>query len=139
VWSEGTEQQHLLTSFRDMLERLQQHHQNQLEAQERFSLAVQGANDGLWVQHLQTNQALYGISLGVHTARLQLDHNPGELAESLDYVLELAEAALTEMRALIFELRPESLEAEGLITALTKQAAALHARHNIVVSQLVKR
>jgi signal transduction histidine kinase len=37
------------------------------------------------------------------------------------------------MRALIFELRPESLEAEGLITALTKQAAALHARHNIVV------
>ena len=83
--------------------------------------------------HDSVSQALYGISLGVHTARLQLDHNPGELAESLDYVLELAEAALTEMRALIFELRPESLEAEGLVTALTKQAAALHARHGINV------
>ena len=83
--------------------------------------------------HDSVSQALYGISLGVHTARLQLDHGPGELAESLDYVLELAEAALTEMRALIFELRPESLEAEGLVTALTKQAAALRARHNIVV------
>ncbi|HJT56581.1 MAG TPA: PAS domain S-box protein [Ktedonobacteraceae bacterium] len=83
--------------------------------------------------HDSVSQALYGISLGVHTARLQLDHNSGELAESLDYVLELAEAALTEMRALIFELRPASLEAEGLITALTKQATAIYARYGINV------
>jgi signal transduction histidine kinase len=65
----------------------------------------------------------------VHTARLQLDRDPKEL----DYVLELAEAALIEMRALIFELRPESLETEGLVTALSKQAAALHARQGIIV------
>ncbi len=84
--------------------------------------------------HDSVSQALYGISLGAHTARLQLDSDPKELAESLDYVLELAEAALIEMRALIFELRPESLETEGLVTALTKQAAALHARQNIVVN-----
>ena len=37
------------------------------------------------------------------------------------------------MRALIFELRPESLEAEGLIAALEKEAAALEARHGIRV------
>jgi signal transduction histidine kinase len=48
-------------------------------------------------------------------------------------VLELAEAALIEMRALIFELRPESLETEGLVTALNKQAAALQARQGISV------
>ena len=83
--------------------------------------------------HDSVSQALYGISLGVHTARMQLDRNPKDLAESLDYVLELAEAALIEMRALIFELRPESLETEGLVTALTKQAAALHARQGILV------
>ena len=63
--------------------------------------------------HDSVSQALYGISLGVHTARMQLDRNPKDLAESLDYVLELAEAALIEMRALIFELRPESLETRG--------------------------
>lgn len=40
---------------------------------------------------------------------------------------------MTEMRALIFELRPESLEAEGLIAALKQQAAALEARHEIPV------
>jgi len=38
------------------------------------------------------------------------------------------------MRALIFELRPESLEKEGLVSALIKQAAALQARHELVVS-----
>jgi signal transduction histidine kinase len=35
---------------------------------------------------------------------------------------------------LIFELRPESLETEGLVAALTKQAASMHARHNITVN-----
>lgn len=83
--------------------------------------------------HDSVSQALYGISLGVHTARMQLDRDPKDLAESLDYVLELAEAALIEMRALIFELRPESLETEGLVTALGKQAASLRARQGIIV------
>lgn len=52
----------------------------------------------------------------------------------MDYVLTQAEAALTEMRALIFELRPESLETEGLVAALSRQGAALHARYEIEVS-----
>ena len=38
------------------------------------------------------------------------------------------------MRALIFELRPESLQNEGLVAALTKQADAIHARHKITVN-----
>ena len=37
----------------------------------------------------------------------------------------MAHAGLTEMRALIFELRPESLEMEGLVVALTKQVAGI--------------
>jgi signal transduction histidine kinase len=48
-------------------------------------------------------------------------------------VLSLADIALTEMRALIFELRPEALEKDGLIVALTRHAAATHARHEIDV------
>jgi signal transduction histidine kinase len=48
-------------------------------------------------------------------------------------VLHLAEAGLAEMRALIFELRPESLEQEGLVGALEKQAAAVQARHGLQV------
>ncbi len=36
------------------------------------------------------------ISLGVHNASIQLDRDPSELAEALDYVFELAEAALVK-------------------------------------------
>jgi PAS domain S-box-containing protein len=84
--------------------------------------------------HDSVSQALYGISLGTHAARTALERDPEHVAEPLDYVLTLAEAGLAEMRALIFELRPESLETEGLVSALSKQAAALQARHEILVS-----
>jgi signal transduction histidine kinase len=83
--------------------------------------------------HDSVSQALYGIALGVHTARTLLDRDPGLVAEPLEYVLSLAKAGLAEMRALIFELRPESLETEGLVSALSKQAAALQARHDVPV------
>ena len=84
--------------------------------------------------HDSVSQALYGISLGAHAARTALSRDPAHVAEPLDYILTLAEAALAEMRALIFELRPESLETEGLVSALIRQAAALQARHQLVVS-----
>src|SRR5690606_32343615 len=58
---------------------------------------------------------------------------PSRVADPLDYVMQLAEAGLAELRALIFELRPESLEQEGLIAAFNKQTAALTARHGITV------
>ena len=81
--------------------------------------------------HDSVSQALFSISLGARTARTLLDRDPSKVAPPLDYVLSLAEAGLAEMRALIFELRPESLAAEGLVVALQKQAAAIKARHGI--------
>lgn len=87
--------------------------------------------------HDSVSQALYGISLGTHTARRLLDHDPTQLAEPLDYVLSLAETALVEMRELIFELRPESLESEGLVAALTKLAKVLQMRYHLAVSTML--
>ena len=83
--------------------------------------------------HDSVSQALYGIALGVETARELLPDDPERAAEPLAYATTLAEAGMTEMRALIFELRPESLEKEGLVAALEKQAAAVQARHGIRV------
>lgn len=83
--------------------------------------------------HDSVSQALYGIALGARTARTQLDRDPSKAVEPVDYVLSLAEAGLAEMRALIFELRPESLELEGLVAGLQKQADALKARHRVAV------
>ncbi len=101
--------------------------------------------------HDSVSQALYGIALGARTARRLLDSAQAEdqraapadaalddslqrkLAQPLDYVLQLAEAGMAEMRALIFELRPESLQNEGLVAALSKHSASMQARHHIAV------
>jgi len=86
--------------------------------------------------HDSVSQALYGIALGARTARTLVDRpetDIDQLTSPLDYVLSLAEAGLAEMRALIFELRPESLESEGLVAALNKRAEAISTRHQIEV------
>jgi signal transduction histidine kinase len=89
--------------------------------------------------HDSVSQALYGIALGARTARTLLDRDPAKVVEPVEYVLSLAEAGLAEMRALIFELRPESLEIEGLVVALDKQVAATAARYGIeVTSDLIE-
>jgi signal transduction histidine kinase len=81
--------------------------------------------------HDSVSQALYGIALGAHTAREMAERATPELLEPLDYVVSLAEAGLAEMRALIFELRPEALESEGLVSAIEKQVMAVGARHKL--------
>lgn len=83
--------------------------------------------------HDSVSQALYGIGLGARTARALLERDPPAALEPVEYILSLAEAGLAEMRALIFELRPESLETEGLNAAVRKQVDAFRARHGIQV------
>jgi PAS domain S-box-containing protein len=83
--------------------------------------------------HDSVSQALYGISLGAHTALTLINSDRDKVIEAINYVISLAQAGLAEMRALIFELRPESLELEGLVKALLKQSAALRARHGIAL------
>jgi signal transduction histidine kinase len=83
--------------------------------------------------HDSVSQALYGIALGARTIRELLDRDPTQIIGPADYVLQLADAGLADMRALIFQLRPESLELEGLAAALVKQADAVRARHGVVV------
>jgi len=80
--------------------------------------------------HDSVSQALFGIVLGSRTLSQVVDGNTAA-QEATNYVLNLSEVALAEMRALIFELHPESLQKEGLRAALQKQITALCARHNL--------
>jgi signal transduction histidine kinase len=84
--------------------------------------------------HDSVSQAIFSISLQARTAETLLERGEhGRLDETIGHISTVAQAAMAEMRALIFELRPESLASEGLVAALTKQAAALRARHGIQV------
>lgn len=81
--------------------------------------------------HDTLSQNLYGVALGAHTALTFLDNDRSRVVEALDYILALADSGFTELRALIFDLRPESLAVEGLVAALTKQSAAIRVRNGI--------
>jgi signal transduction histidine kinase len=83
--------------------------------------------------HDSLSQVLYSIGLGVKSALTALDRNPAQALSALEYVRRLAEGGQVEMRALIFELRPESLHTEGLVVALERQADILRTRYQINV------
>ncbi len=83
--------------------------------------------------HDSVSQTLYGIALGTRTACALLRHDPDKLVDLLDNVHAQAERGLTEMRTLIFELRPEELVTEGLVTALRKQVATVETRYGLQV------
>lgn len=83
--------------------------------------------------HDSVSQALYGVALGTRTALNSLQQHPDRSEEALQYVLTLVEGAITEMRALIFELRPEALETEGLVAVLERQIEAIQTRHGLSV------
>jgi signal transduction histidine kinase len=104
-------------------------------APELYTLAVLAQERRHLARALQDAvvQALYGIVLGASAARSLLDRAPGKAVEPIEYVLSLAEAGLAETWTLIVDLCPESLATEGLVAALTKQAAPLSARHGIEV------
>lgn len=102
--------------------RLRRHETQVAAAAERSRLARE--------LHDSVSQALFGVTLGIQTAQVILDKE-SPAREPLSYSLNLANGALAEMKALIFELRPETLASEGLVQALRKQTDALCKRHQI--------
>ncbi len=88
--------------------------------------------------HDSVSQALFSMTLHARTAQLAMEKQDlpadGPLGRSVAQLRELSQGALAEMRALIFELRPDALAEEGLGAAITKQAAALSARTGLTIA-----
>ncbi|MBV9001233.1 MAG: MASE1 domain-containing protein, partial [Solirubrobacterales bacterium] len=88
--------------------------------------------------HDSVSQTLFSMTLHARTAQLAMDKQDlpqdGPLGRSVAQLRELSQGALAEMRALIFELRPDALAEEGLVAALRKQAAALSSRTGLQVA-----
>ncbi len=76
--------------------------------------------------HDSIQQNLYGIELNLSTA-LTLPGN-ASLKPPLQLALEYSRASQSELHSLLFDLRPESLQNQGLVAGLEGQAAAV--RHN---------
>src|SRR4051812_27459494 len=75
--------------------------------------------------HDSVTQRLFGVALAAESAQTLLERDRGKAADELRRVSELARGAMEELRAVVFELRPASLEAEGLATVLRKHVEVL--------------
>lgn len=83
--------------------------------------------------HDSISQQLFSMTLTAQAARAQLDKNPQRTASQLERIQETAAAALAEMRALIFQLRPPGLAEQGLVAALQQHVVSLDRREGLNV------
>jgi signal transduction histidine kinase len=87
--------------------------------------------------HDSVSQALFSMTL--HTRAIQLAMQQqgldpdSRVARGLAELRDLTQGALTEMRALIFQLRPDALHEEGLVAAIRRHAAAVAAREGFEI------
>lgn len=84
--------------------------------------------------HDSISQQLFSMIFTAQAARAQLDKNPVRSAAQLERLQETAAAALAEMRALIYQLRPPGLSEQGLIAALQQHVAAISRHEGLTVS-----
>ncbi|MEJ7803653.1 MAG: histidine kinase, partial [Candidatus Limnocylindria bacterium] len=118
-------------SVRDISERerlegdLRSHAAELAASQERAHLARE--------LHDSVTQALFSMGLTLRTLELLLETNPEAAQGKVEELRELQRDALAEMRALIFELRPSSLESDGLVQALRTHATAVQRRTGLTI------
>jgi signal transduction histidine kinase len=86
--------------------------------------------------HDSVSQTLFSMTLHARAAQRAIAGAGGLIdggRRELGQVVELSRSALAEMRSLIFELRPEGLADEGLVSAIRKHAAVLSSREGLPI------
>lgn len=83
--------------------------------------------------HDSVTQTVFSLGMFARAAQAQHEQQAPKLGATLDRVATLAQEALVEMRALLFELRPTSLSEEGLAGALGKLVEAVQTRTNMSI------
>jgi signal transduction histidine kinase len=84
--------------------------------------------------HDSVTQSLFSLNLAARAAENARTRNdPARLDRALAMVGDLAQSSLSEMRGLLFELRPAQLQGEGLLVALRNHAVAMEQRTGLTV------
>jgi PAS domain S-box-containing protein len=84
--------------------------------------------------HDSVTQALFSMGLTARALELLLDRDLEAARAKLAELRDLQKDALAEMRTLIFELRPQALETDGLAQALRNHGAAVQGRTGLDVA-----
>ncbi len=99
-------------------------------AQERARLARE--------LHDAATQTVFSMNLTAQAARVAISQDPARVPGMLDRLQDLARDALSEMRLLIDELRPQSVAEAGLVRALERHAALRERRDGMRVRLTVE-
>jgi signal transduction histidine kinase len=104
-------------------------HNAQLYEQAGSIAALEERNRLARELHDSVAQALYSISLFTDATRRALETDRLEVAKQhLSDLVELSKEAMSDMRLMIFELRPPILEKVGLVSALQSRLDSVEAR-----------
>jgi signal transduction histidine kinase len=79
-------------------------------------------------------QKLFGVVLAAKSASTLLERDAGHARAQVDRLGELAQDAISELRSLVFQLRPVAIETEGLAEALRKHVDVLRRVHSTTLS-----
>jgi signal transduction histidine kinase len=109
--------------------RLFEEAQHRLALEERHRLARD--------LHDSVSQALFSMTLQTRGAQLALEKEgidpAGSLGRRLADLRGLTEGALSEMKMLILELRPDAMHEEGLVAVIGKLSRGVAARDSLIV------
>ncbi len=84
--------------------------------------------------HDAVSQKLFSLRLTAQAAAALVDRDPARAKEELQQVAALAAEAADELRAAVTELRPASLDEDGLIATLRDQVRVLDRAHTAHVT-----
>ena len=79
-------------------------------------------------------QKLFGVVLAAKSASTMLERDGAEARAQVERLGELAQEAISELRSLVFQLRPAAIETEGLAEALRKHVEVLRRVHGITLA-----
>ncbi len=112
-------------------------HNHRLISTLERKVAVEERNRIARELHDSVSQALFSLRLQAQAVRLANDGEGDDRRErtraGLDAIQQLTERALTEMRALILQLRPGDFREDGIGGAIERYAAAVAQRHELLI------
>jgi signal transduction histidine kinase len=83
--------------------------------------------------HDSVTQTIFSMRLTAEAARMLVERDPDRITDELDKLQVLAKSALSEMRSLIFELRPTAVSELGLVPALRHHIMTLERQYGLTV------
>lgn len=83
--------------------------------------------------HDSVTQSLFSMRLAAETAGALLEEDAARARVQIEILKELSRHATSEMRSLIFELRPLDVETEGLVGTLRKHVEVLGRVHPVQI------